>query len=217
MPYEYILTGPRAAGTQAEMIAASYKILHISTGDMFREAVEKGTDMGRKAGEFMKAGQLVPDDVTIGIVAERLAQPDCEQGFLLDGFPRTIKQAEALDDILTGLSQTLHAVINIAVPDEVLIERMTGRLTCSGCKTIYHRTFQPPQVEGVCDKCGSSLQQRGDDTAVDTAKNRLAVYKKQTNPLLEYYKQKNLLVNVNGQRSKDEVFAEIRQNLEAIQ
>ena len=131
--------------------------------------------------------------------------------------PRTIKQAEALDDILTGLSQTLHAVINIAVPDEVLIERMTGRLTCSGCKTIYHRTFQPPQVEGVCDKCGSSLQQRGDDTAVDTAKNRLAVYKKQTNPLLEYYKQKNLLVNVNGQRSKDEVFAEIRQNLEAIQ
>lgn len=214
-----VLTGPPGAGkgTQAEMITANYKILHISTGDMFRDAVEKGTEMGRKAGEFMQAGQLVPDDVTIGIVAERLAQPDCKQGFLLDGFPRTIKQAEALDDILAGFNQTLHAVINIAVPDEVLLERMTGRLTCSGCKTIYHRKLQPPRVEGVCDKCGSSLQQRGDDTAADTAKNRLAVYKKQTNPLLEYYEKKNLLINVDGQLSPDEVFAQIRQNLEAIQ
>lgn len=213
-----ILMGPPGAGkgTQAQLITTLYNIPHISTGDMFREAVTKGTELGKKAKAFMDAGQLVPDEVTIGLMGERLAQPDCESGFLMDGFPRTINQADALDELLAGIGKKLDLVINIHVPTGVLIERMTGRLTCPQCKTVYHKVFQPPKQDGVCDKCGSGLQQRSDDTAVDTIKNRLEVYNQETSPLLEYYRQKGILAEVDGQRPQGQVFDDIRIYLEKI-
>ncbi|ADI02957.1 MAG TPA: adenylate kinase [Syntrophothermus lipocalidus] len=213
-----VLMGPPGAGkgTQAEMIVQTFGISHISTGDMFREAVAKGTELGKKAKEYMDAGKLVPDEVTIGIIAERLKQADCAQGFLMDGFPRTVKQADALADILNQMGRRLDLVINIDVPTDVLIERMTGRLTCPNCKTVYHKVFNPPQIEGVCDKCGTLLQQRSDDTATDTVIKRLQVYAEETNPLLQYYEQRGLLVNVDGQRDRSEVFSEISVYLEKL-
>ncbi|MBO8158060.1 adenylate kinase [Thermosyntropha sp.] len=212
-----ILMGPPGAGkgTQAEKIKATYPIPHISTGDMFREAVAKGTPLGLEAKKYMDEGRLVPDEVTIGIVEERLAQPDCAKGFLLDGFPRTIAQAEALDRVLSEMGKKIEAAVNISVPDEILIERMSGRVTCKECKTVYHVKFNPPAKEGVCDKCGGELIVRSDDRG-DTVKKRLAVYHEQTNPLLDYYDRSGVLCNIDGDRSADLVFEDIKKVLENL-
>lgn len=209
-----IIMGPPGAGkgTQADFIKAAYPVPHISTGDMFREAVQQGTEMGLKAKSFMDQGQLVPDEVTIGIVEERLAQPDCVVGFLLDGFPRTIVQAQALDQVLARLNKKIEVAINVFVPDEILIQRTTGRVSCSKCKTVYHVTFSPPARAGVCDKCGGGLVQRSDDQE-ETARNRLQVYQKQTRPLLDYYDQHGVLHSIDGNRDSKQVFADIQKVL----
>lgn len=205
-----ILMGPPGAGkgTQADLIKANYPIPHISTGDMFREAVSNGTELGKEAKKYMDSGKLVPDEVTIGIVQERLAQDDCKQGFLLDGFPRTVKQAEALDQVLAKLDKKVEAAINIAVPEDILYERMSGRISCKDCKTVYHLKFNPPAKSGVCDKCGGELVQRSDDTG-ETVKKRLEVYAEQTNPLIEYYEKRGTLHSIDGNRNSKEVFADI--------
>ncbi len=212
-----ILMGPPGAGkgTQAELIKVKYAIPHISTGDMFRDAVEKGTAMGKEAQKYMNDGKLVPDQVTIGIVEDRLAEEDCQTGFLLDGFPRTIKQAEALDHVLNARGNKIDAAINIFVPEKILIERLSGRLSCKECGTIYHRLFNPPSQAGKCDKCGSDLIQRSDDN-VETAANRLQVYVDQTSPLLDYYQNLGLLKNVDGNQNSKEVGSDIETILNGL-
>ncbi|MGI6433806.1 MAG: adenylate kinase [Syntrophomonadaceae bacterium] len=212
-----IIMGPPGAGkgTQADFIKAAYPVPHISTGDMFREAVEQGTEMGIKARLFMDKGQLVPDEVTIGIVEDRLAQPDCAMGFLLDGFPRTIVQAQALDQVMARLDKKIEAAINISVPDEILIQRTTGRVSCSKCKTVYHVIFSPPARAGICDKCGGGLVQRSDDQE-ETARKRLQVYQQQTRPLLDYYEQQGVLFSLDGNRDSTQVFADIQKVLAGL-
>jgi adenylate kinase len=202
--------GPPGAGkgTQAEFIKNKYKIPHISTGDMFREAVKKGTPMGKEAQKYMNAGKLVPDQVTIGIVQDRLAEADCQAGFLLDGFPRTIVQAKALDEVLEKTDRKLDAAINIAVPDNILIQRMSGRVSCKECGKVYHLVFSPPAAQGKCDECSGELIQRSDDNA-ETAANRLQVYNEQTSPLLDYYQDQGLLKNVDGNRDLKAVGSDI--------
>jgi len=195
-------------GTQAEFLTEKLNIPHISTGDMFRKAIEEETKLGKKAKEYLDSGSLVPDDITVGIVRERLEHPDCEGGFLLDGFPRTVVQAEALDEILKDMGSSIDAVINIQVSREELIRRLTGRRICRECGATYHVIFNPPKVENTCDKCGGELYQRKDDTE-ETIVNRLEVYKQQTEPLIEYYENKGLLKNINGNQSIREVHAEI--------
>ncbi len=200
-------------GTQAEKIKEKYNIPHISTGDMFRLAIKEGTDLGLKAKGFMDQGELVPDEVTIGIVKERLSKADCENGFLLDGFPRTIAQAEALQELLTELNRKINYVLHVDVPEEKLVERLTGRRICPTCGTTYHVVYNPPKVEGVCDKDGSTLIQREDDQP-ETVKKRLSVNIKQTKPLLDFYQDKGYLVTVDGDRDIDEVFQDIQAILE---
>lgn len=200
-------------GTQAEKIKEKYNIPHISTGDMFRLAIKEGTDLGLKAKGFMDQGELVPDEVTIGIVKERLSKVDCENGFLLDGFPRTIAQAEALQELLTELDRTINYVLHVDVPEEKLVERLTGRRICPTCGTTYHVVYNPPKVDGVCDKDGSTLIQREDDQP-ETVKKRLSVNIKQTKPLLDFYQDKGYLVNVDGDRDINEVFRDIQAILE---
>ncbi|MEN6392074.1 MAG: adenylate kinase [Syntrophomonas sp.] len=211
-----ILMGPPGAGkgTQADIIKANYPIPHISTGDMFRDAVSKQTPLGVEAKKYMDSGQLVPDEVTIGIVAERLAEPDCQKGFLLDGFPRTIPQADALEEVLAKLNKKIDAVINIFVPDEILIARITGRVSCRDCKTVYNLNTNPPKKVGVCDLCGGELFQRSDDQG-DTVVKRLQVYGEQTNPLLAYYEKKGLVYNIDGDRDSKVVFADVKNILES--
>ena len=201
-----ILMGPPGAGkgTQAELIKASYPVPHISTGDMFRDAVQEGAELGLKAKSYMDKGQLLPDEVTIGIVEERLAQPDCKEGFLLDGFPRTTAQAEALDEVMSKQQRRIEAAINISVPEEVLIQRTTGRVSCTRCKSVYHVVFNPPQQSGICDKCGGELIQRSDDEE-ETARKRLQVYQQQTSPLLDYYEEHGILHNIDGNRDAMQV------------
>jgi len=210
--------GPPGAGkgTQAELIKNEYPIPHISTGDMFREAVSQGTELGKEAKKYMDAGQLVPDQVTIGIVRERLAQPDCKKGFLLDGFPRTTVQAQALDEVLEESGRRIEAVINIDVPSGVLIERMSGRVTCRECKAVYNVHSNPPQQRGVCDHCGGELIQRSDDQG-ETVARRLDVYLEQTNPLLDYYQQRDMLYNIDGNRATRAVYADVKTILEKLQ
>ncbi|MDR1961957.1 MAG: adenylate kinase [Gracilibacteraceae bacterium] len=205
-----ILIGPPGAGkgTQAEMLTAKYGIPHISTGDMLRQAVKEATPMGLKAKTFMDSGALVPDDVMIGIVAERLARDDCANGFLLDGFPRTVAQAEALTDILSGLRISLNGVADIEVDDDILLRRLTGRRVCGECAATYHVANRPPAREGVCDKCGGELYQRPDDNA-ETAETRLKVYKEQTLPLIDYYSKQGLLRKIRGDTGLENVFREI--------
>lgn len=207
--------GPPGAGkgTQAADLVKKYQIPHISTGDMFRAAIKSGTALGLKAKEYMDAGQLVPDEVTIGIVAERLAEDDCSKGFLLDGFPRTVPQADALDKILKDLNMELDGVINIEVPEDKLIERLTGRRICRKCGATYHLVFNPPTAENVCDQCSGELYQRSDDT-LETAKNRLQVYNDQTQPLIDYYRQKGYLKEINGDQDIAKVLQDIEKALE---
>lgn len=199
-------------GTQAEKISEAYNIPHISTGDMFRLAIKEGTELGKKAKSFMDQGELVPDEVTIGIVQERLSMDDCKQGFLLDGFPRTIAQAEALHNLLSDMTESIDYVLHVDVPEEKLVERLTGRRICPTCGTTYHVMYNPPEKEGVCDKDGSKLIQREDDTP-ETVKKRLAVNIKQTQPLMDFYNDKGYLVTVNGDQDIDLVFADIQAKL----
>ena len=209
-----LLMGPPGAGkgTQAANLVKEFTIPHISTGDMFRAAVKEGTELGKQAKACMDAGKLVPDEVTIGIVRERLAKPDCEKGFILDGFPRTVEQAAALDKILAELKITLTSVLNISVPAADLIERAVGRRICKKCGATYHVKFNPVKQEGICDVCGGELYQRADDSE-ETMKNRLSVYEAQTKPLVDYYKKAGLYAEVDGRQAIDKVFADVVQSL----
>lgn len=200
-------------GTQAEKINEKYAVPHISTGDMFRLAIKEGTDLGNKAKEYMDQGALVPDEVTIGIVRERLAKDDCKNGFLLDGFPRTIAQAEALEELLTDLNESIDFVLHVDVPEEKLVERLSGRRICPTCGAAYHVVFNPPKEEGICDKDGSALIQRDDDKP-ETVKNRLTVNQEQMQPLLDFYNGKGYLASVNGDQDIEVVFQELQAILE---
>jgi adenylate kinase len=196
-----ILFGPPGAGkgTQAETIVKEFSIPHISTGDIFRKNIKEGTPLGKKAMEYMDQGKLVPDDLTIELVKDRLLEDDCKEGFLLDGFPRTIYQADALEDFLKSLGQSLDYVINIRVRKELLVERAVGRRLCKNCGQAYHMSFNKPSKEGVCDKCGGELIQRKDDTQ-ETVENRINVYREQTEPLIDYYTKKGIIVNIDGEK-----------------
>lgn len=209
-----LLMGPPGAGkgTQADQLSQALNLVHISTGDMFRAAIGAGTPLGQEAKSYMDKGQLVPDAVTIGIVRDRLQAEDAKQGFLLDGFPRTLPQAEALDEILKDLDMTLDAVVNIDVPDASLIDRLSGRRICSECGTAYHVMFNPPAQEGVCDKDGAPLYQRDDDSEA-TVKNRLDVYHKQTAPLIDYYQDQGAFLAINGDQEVAKVTEDILEKL----
>lgn len=212
-----VLMGPPGAGkgTQAEKLAKEFALPHISTGDIFRGAVKEGTEMGKKAKEYMDKGELVPDEIVIGIVKERLARPDCNEGFLLDGFPRTVEQAEALDEVLEDLKLKISAVVSVDVQEEELINRLTGRRVCRSCGATYHLKFNPPKVRNICDHCSGELYQRSDDT-IDTVKERLAIYRKQTMPIIEYYEQKDLFYSVDGSRTINDVFVDIAAHLQNV-
>lgn len=202
-----ILLGPPGAGkgTQAKLITEKYSIPHISTGDIFRKNISEKTPLGIEAKRYMDNGQLVPDEVTIGIVNDRLIMEDCKNGFLLDGFPRTVKQAESLDLFLNSNKQKIDIALLIDVPKEFILERMTGRRVCSACGASYHIKFNPSKVESKCNICGSPLVQRKDDSE-ETVKERLDVYDRQTQPLIQYYKGKNILETVNGTEEINTVF-----------
>lgn len=202
-------------GTQASQIIKKYPIPHISTGDMFRLAIKNGTELGNEAKSYMDRGELVPDEVTVGIVKERLSQSDAKDGFLLDGFPRTVEQAEALNNIMEELDTKIDKTINVEVPEEELMNRLTGRRICEVCGTTYHLVFNPPKQEGVCDLDGGKLYQREDDNP-ETVANRLEVNIKQTAPLLDFYENQGVLVNVDGSRDIDEVFKDIDEILQNL-
>ena len=195
-------------GTQAKMIAEKCGIPHISTGDIFRANIKNGTELGAKAKEYMDKGLLVPDELVCDLVVDRIQQADCEKGYILDGFPRTIPQAEALENALNAIEQKLDYAIDIDVPDENIINRMSGRRACVGCGATYHVVFNPTKVEGKCDVCGESLILRDDDKP-ETVKKRLDVYHTQTQPLIDYYTTQGVLKTVDGTRDLNEVFQEI--------
>ncbi|MCQ4153310.1 MAG: adenylate kinase [Archaeoglobi archaeon] len=212
-----ILLGAPGAGkgTQAKFIVEKYGIPQISTGDMLREAVAKGTELGKKAKEFMSQGKLVPDEIVIGIVKERLRQKDCEGGFILDGFPRTIAQAEALDRIMAEMGRKIDAVINISVPEEEIVRRIVNRRICRKCGAIYHLIYDPPKRPGICDKCGGELYQRDDDRE-EVVRQRFAVYRKSTQPLIDYYRKRGVLYEVDGTKDIESVKSEILSILEKL-
>ena len=195
-------------GTQAEMICEKYKLPHISTGDIFRANIKNGTELGKEAKQYMDKGLLVPDELTVKILLDRVAKDDCKDGYVLDGFPRTIPQAEVLDKELSKLNDKVDFAINVDVPDENIINRMGGRRACVNCGATYHVQFAPPAKENICDKCGNTLILRDDDKP-ETVKNRLDVYHKQTQPLIEYYGNKGILKEVDGTVSMNEVFESI--------
>ena len=195
-------------GTQAQMIADKYNIPHISTGDIFRANIKNGTELGKKAKEYMDKGQLVPDELTVELLLDRVANEDCKNGYVLDGFPRTIPQADVLDSELTKLGDKVDYAINVDVPDENIVNRMSGRRACLKCGATYHIEHIPPKKEGICDTCGSELVQRDDDKP-ETVQNRLSVYHQQTQPLIEYYDKKNILKTVDGTKDMQEVFSNI--------
>jgi adenylate kinase len=207
--YLVLLGGPGAGkGTQAERLSKTLGIPQVSTGDLFRENLKQETELGMLAKGYMDRGELVPDEVTVGMVRERLSRPDCAGGAILDGFPRTVAQAEALESLLADMGTKLTAVPYIKVPEELLLKRLAGRWTCRQCGAMYHELFNPPEQPGVCDKCGGELYQRPDDTP-ETQKHRIDVYFEQTAPLIETYRKKGLLVEVDGRPGIEEVQAEL--------
>ena len=191
-------------GTQAEMVAAKQAIPKISTGDLLRTGVAQKTPLGLEAQQYMTRGELVPDNVVIGLVAEKIASPECEKGFILDGFPRTILQADALSGILQGQETTLDRVIYFVIPREEVVKRLSGRRSCSACSAVYHVDYVPPKQEGRCDECGATLVQRSDDKR-ETVESRLVVYEEQTAPLIDYYQEKHVLAELDGTGSVEEV------------
>ncbi|OBR93008.1 MULTISPECIES: adenylate kinase [Clostridium] len=212
-----ILLGPPGAGkgTQAKFISEEYSIPHISTGDIFRKNISEKTPLGVEAKKYLDNGQLVPDEVTINIVKDRLGKDDCKEGFLLDGFPRTVNQAEALDLFLNNKGQKIDTALLIDVPKELILERMTGRRVCPSCGASYHVKFNPTKVEGKCDVCHSDVIQRKDDTE-STVKDRLDVYDEQTQPLIGYYKKQKALSIVDGTGEINEVFQRVKESLKSI-
>lgn len=210
-----ILLGPPGAGkgTQAANIVNKYQLPHISTGDIFRANIKQGTDLGNRAKAFMDKGELVPDSLVVELVEDRLQQDDTKIGFMLDGFPRTLPQAEALDSVLENMGSTLNFVVNIVVDPTVLVERAVGRRICRDCGATYHVKFNPSKEEGVCDQCSGELYQRSDDNE-ETVTNRIAVYTNETAPLVDYYKNSGKLVTINGLQDIDKVFADIEKALE---
>ncbi|MDD6797908.1 MAG: adenylate kinase [Bacteroides sp.] len=195
-------------GTQAKRIAEKYSIPHISTGDIFRANIKNGTELGKKAKTYMDKGELVPDSLVVDLVIDRFKEADCANGYVLDGFPRTIPQAEALDEALKAIGEKVDYAINVEVPDENIINRMSGRRACVGCGATYHIKYNPTKVEGVCDACGQELILRDDDKP-ETVKNRLEVYHNQTQPLIDYYSNQGIMKEVDGTVDMDEVFKSI--------
>ena len=195
-------------GTQAKRIAEKYNVPHISTGDIFRENIKNGTELGNKAKAYMEAGDLVPDELVLELVMDRFEKEDCENGYVLDGFPRTIPQAEALDEALEAKGQSIDNVIDVDVPDDHIIKRMAGRRTCAHCGAIFHLEHMPPKIEGKCDQCGGHLMMREDDLP-DTVIARLKTYHEQTQPLKDYYGAKGLVHSVDGTQDREVVFAEV--------
>jgi adenylate kinase len=199
-------------GTQAKMAGQELGVPHISTGDILRQSVKDGTPLGLKAKSFMDSGALVPDDLMLDLIRERLGRPDAAKGFLLDGFPRTVAQAEGLDRLLSGLGMKIDAVISLEVDTEELVRRLTSRRMCPKCGAIYNLISQPPRAEGICDACGSALEQRADDRR-STVENRLAVYREQTSPVMDYYRSQGLLAPVDGSKSPEEVYRSFKSAL----
>jgi adenylate kinase len=216
--FNLILLGPPGAGkgTQAGRIVEEYGIPHVSTGDILRGAVKNQTQMGLEAKKYMDAGELVPDSVVIGIVRDRLQEPDTAKGFLMDGFPRTIPQAEALDAALDSLGRAVTKTIVVLVDEEELVRRLSGRRICRVCQAPFHVVFNPPKKEGVCDRCGGELYQRDDDSEA-TVRNRLEVYRNQTEPLIDYYDQAGLVALVDGAQSPEKVYEDIRAALGPVE
>ncbi len=205
-----VLLGPPGAGkgTQAVRLVEKYNVPQISTGDIFRANIKEGTELGKKAQEYMNAGNLVPDELVVDLVKDRLMQEDCRNGYLLDGFPRTIYQAEELEKFLAEQGQKLDAVVNLKVGKETLIKRLTQRRVCKDCGYGYHLEFSPPKVEGVCDKCGGELTQRADDTR-ETVEKRISVYEEQTAPLIGFYTDNGLIRNFDADKDREEIFRDI--------
>ncbi|WP_373600669.1 adenylate kinase [Paraclostridium bifermentans] len=205
-----ILLGPPGAGkgTQAAGIVEKYNIPHISTGDIFRKNIKEGTDLGKKAKGFIDQGLLVPDELTVGLVTDRISQADCANGFMLDGFPRNVAQAQHLDEYLKEVGISLSTVVNIEVDKDILVGRAVGRRICKSCGATYHVEFNPPKVDGVCDVCGGELYQRADDNE-ETVSKRIQVYLDETKPLVDYYSKEGIIANINGEQSIDKVFEDI--------
>ena len=212
-----LFLGPPGSGkgTQCKRLKAELGLPHLSTGDILRQGIGNGKSECLKAKSYIDSGNLVPDDLMISIIKERLAQADCQKGFILDGFPRTLPQAESLDDMLAKLRLSLNCVFNLVVDDELILERTAGRLNCGNakCGAVYHVKYSPPKISGICDICGNPLEQRDDDRP-DIVTERLKVYKELTAPLIGYYKERDMLTEIDGSRSQDEIYAEIMRNLE---
>ncbi len=209
-----VLLGPPGVGkgTQAKYMAEKLDVPHISTGDIFRKNVSLKTELGRKAEEYMKAGKLVPDEIVIDMVADRLSEDDCRAGYILDGFPRTLKQAESLTEILGKLGQGLDLVLNIIAGEEEIVRRLSGRRSCKDCGAVFHIIYKPPRNDAVCDNCGGELYQRKDDTE-EVIRERLKVYRETTGPLEEYYRNKNLLTEISGEGDIKDVQARINNKI----
>ena len=212
-----LIMGPAGSGkgTMSAKILENFKVPHISTGDMFRANIKEGTELGKKAQEYMNAGKLVPDEITVAMVADRLKEPDCQVGYLLDGYPRTLIQAKSFENLSKEIAKPVEIVINLVVEFETLADRITGRRMCKNCGAIYHVRNHPSQVEGICDVCGSPLIQRADDTE-EQLRVRLDEHEKNTKPVLDYYREKGLVVDINATRSIDEVWNDVAAALENV-